>query len=112
MENAMKYIISLTFEEIKLPPFQDILVIGKNSPHGKHGISKSVEPLNPNGFEIIDINDDKVDSVFVNKRILVKISKEKLIDLLRVKVFPFISEGELLRVDLKIVISYTSEEEM
>jgi len=110
MENTMKYLISLTFEEIKLPPFQEILIIGKNSPHGKHGISKSFESLIPNGFEIIDINDDKVDSVFVNKRILVKISKEKLIDLLRAKVFPFISEGELLRVDLKIAISYTSEE--
>lgn len=111
MENKIKYSINLSFQEIKLPPFDEILILGKNSPHGKHGISKSFELLLPNGFEIIDINEDKVDAVFINKRILAKLPKEKLLKILRDKVFPYISEGELLKVDLKVSISYNLTEE-
>jgi hypothetical protein len=111
MDNTMKYSVSMTLQEIKLPPFDEILVLGKNSPHGKNGISKSFELLLPNGFEIIDVNENNVEAVFVNKRIMTKLPKEKLIKLLRDKVFPFISEGELLKVDLKISITYTSTED-
>jgi len=111
MENTLKYSISLSFREIKLPPFDEILILGKNSPHGKHGISKSFELLLPNGFEIIDIDEDNVEAIFVNKRILAKLPKDKLIKLLRDKVFPYVSEGELLKVDLEVSISYSSTEE-
>ncbi len=107
----MKYSVSMTLQEIKLPPFDEILVLGKNSPHGKNGISQSFELLLPNGFEIIDVNENNVEAVFVNKRIMTKLPKEKLIKLLRDKVFPFISEGEMLKVDLKISITYTSNED-
>jgi hypothetical protein len=111
MDNKMKYTISLSFEEIKLPPFNEILVLGKNAPHGKHGISKSFELLIPNGFEIIDVTYDNVDSVLVNKRILAKLPKDKLINILQEKVFPYVSDSELLRVDLKVSVSYQSTDE-
>lgn len=106
----MKYSIDLRFEEIKLPPFQDILVLGKNSPQGKIGLGKSFELLAPNGFDIIEINDGRVEAVFVNKKILTKISSDKIIDILKSKVFQFISEGELIKVDFKVSISYTNIE--
>ena len=106
----IKYSIDLSFEEIKLPPFQDILVLGKNSPQGKIGLCKSFELLVPNGFDIIEINEDKVEAVFINKRILTKISSGKIIEILKSKVFQFISEGELIKVDFKIPISCTNIE--
>lgn len=106
----IKYSINLNFEEIKLPPFQDILVLGKNSPQGKIGLFKSFELLVPNGFDIIEINDDKVEAVFINKKILTKISSDKIIEILKSKVFQFISEGELIKVDFKVAISYTNIE--
>jgi hypothetical protein len=101
----------MILQEIKLPPFDEILVLGKNSPHGKNGISKSFELLLPNGFEVFDINENNVEAVFVNKRILAKLPLEKLMKLLKERVFPFVSEGELLKVDLKISITYTSSED-
>lgn len=106
----IKNSINLSFEEIKLPPFQDILVLGKNSPQGKIGLCKSFELLVPNGFDIIEINDDKVEAVFINKKILTKISSDKIIEILKSKVFQFISEGELIKVDFKVTISYTNIE--
>lgn len=111
MDTAIKYSVSLSFEEIKLPPFQEILVLGKNSPHGKIGISKSFELLVPNGFEIIEVDDEKVEALFINKRILTKMPQEKIIKILKDKVFQFVSEGEILKVDFKVTISYNTIEQ-
>jgi len=111
METEKKYQINLSFEEIKLPPFQEILIIGINSPHGKFGISKSFELLIPNGFEIVEVQDDKIEAIFINKRLIAKMPKEKILKILKEKVFPFVSEGELLKVDFKISVSYNSIEE-
>ena len=107
-----KYSININFEAIKLPPFQDILVVAKNSHHGKIGLFKSFELLIPNNFEIVEVTDDeKVDVVFINKRILAKMSSEKVISILKTKVFKYISDGELLKVDFKVSISYTNIED-
>ncbi|SNR34248.1 hypothetical protein SAMN06265371_101504 [Lutibacter agarilyticus] len=111
MKNSIKYSVSLKFEEIKLPPFEDILVLGKHSPHGKQGISKSFNLLIPNGFEVIDTDHENVSCVFVNKRILVKMPKEKILKILASNVFPYVSEQEIVKVDFKVKISYDVIEE-
>ena len=105
-----KYSINLSFEEISLPPFKDILVVAKDCSQGKIGLSKSFELLLPNGFEIYEIADDRVEAIFINKRLLNKITAEKIIQILRSKVFPFISDGELLKVDFKVLLSFSNIE--
>lgn len=104
------YSIDLRFEEIKLPPFQDILVLGKNSPHGKLGVLKSVELLAPDGFEVVDPEDDRAEAIFINKRILKKVSREVVLKILKEKVLPYLSEGELLKVDFKVTVYHNSLE--
>ncbi len=111
MKNNIKYSVKLSFEEIKLPPFEEILILGKNSPHGKAGISKSFDLLIPNGFEIIDSDHGNVDCVFVNKRILAKMPKDRILKILTSNVFPYVSEKEILKVDFKIMISFTVVED-
>jgi hypothetical protein len=108
--SSIKYSINLNFEEIKLPPFQDILVLAKNSPQGKIGLGKSFNLLVPNGFEMIEVEDERVEAVYINRRILAKMPAQKILDILRAKVFSFISEGELLKVDFKVTLSYTNIE--
>lgn len=105
-KKGVKYSIQLSFETLELPPFQDILVIGKNSPHGKIGVSKSLELLAPHKFETIEVDDKGIDAVIISKKILKKISKNSILALLSRKVFPFVAEGELLNVDLKLKLSY------
>lgn len=99
------YNISLNFEEIKLPPFQDILILAKNCAQGKIGLTKSFELMVPNGFVTIDVDDEKVETVFVNKNIVSKISEQNVIKILKNNVFPYISEGEMIRVNFKVNIS-------
>ena len=105
-ESTLKYTVQLGFEEIKLPPFEDILVIGKNSPQGKVGISKLFELLVPNEFETIDVDDSNVEAVFINRKILNKIELERIMGMLKKKVFPYISPSEILKVDFKLRLNY------
>lgn len=111
MSDSKKYSIKLSFEEAKLPPFQDILVLGKYSLQGKVGLGKSFELLVPNSFEMIEVDYSSVEAIFVNKRILAKMPREKVLGLLTEKVFPFISEGELIKVDFHVAVSYSTIEE-
>lgn len=104
-ERNLKYAISINFEEIKLPPFQDILIVGRNCSQGKIGLTKSFEMLVPNGYESIETDDDRVELVFINKHILKKMTTLSVMSILEKNVFPFVSEGELIRVDFKINIS-------
>jgi len=105
-----KYAVHLGFEEIRLPPFEDILVLGRKCPQGKHGVYKSFEFLVPNEFEVFEIEDSIVEAVFINKKVLKKMDKADVIHILQEKVFPFVSEGEILRIDFKIRIFYDSVE--
>lgn len=102
----LKYTVDLSYREIRLPPVDDILVLAKYSSHGMIGISKSFELLVPNGFETIEVTDEKIEAVFVNKRILSKVPLDVVLEILRERIFPFIAEGDILQVDFKVLITY------
>ena len=85
-------------------------MLGINSPHGKMGILKSFELLAPDGFDVFEPGHAMVEAVFINKRILKKVEKEIVMKILTEKVFPYISEGELLKVDFKITIFHNAIE--
>jgi hypothetical protein len=109
-DSTMKYTIQLSFEEVRLPPFDDILILGKKSPQGKMGVHKSFEFLIPNEFEAFEVEDEIVEVVFINKRVLKKMGSDRVISILRNKVFPYVSESEMLKVDFKLRIFYESVE--
>ncbi len=109
-ESHRKFSVHLSFEEIRLPPFEDILILGKKCPQGKIGVYKSFELLVPNEFEAFEIKDEIVEAIFINKRILKKLDKDRIIAILREKIFPYISESEILKVDFKLKIFYDSVE--
>ena len=103
---SRKYLTQLSFEEIKLPPFDDILILGKKSNQGKIGVYKAFELLIPNEFEVFEVDDAVVEAVFINKKLLVKMEKDRILNLLKEKIFPFVSESEILKVDFKLKIFY------
>ncbi len=109
MENK-RYVIQLDFEEIKLPPFEDILILGKNSAQGRLGLSKSFEIMAPNGYDVFEAEDAEVEAIFINKRLLRKIPSYTVLEILREKVIPYISQGELLKVNLKLSVQYANVE--
>ncbi|MDG5800605.1 hypothetical protein QA597_09565 [Marinilabiliaceae bacterium ANBcel2] len=110
-ESVPKYSIQLSFEDIRLPPVKDILVLGKKCPQGRIGVFRSFQFLVPNEFDSFEIdNEEAVEAVFINKRVLKKISPEKIIAILKENVFPYVSENEVLKVDFKLRVYYESIE--
>jgi hypothetical protein len=99
------FTVSLDFEPIKFPPVDDILILGKKLPQGRNGMLHSFQLISPDTFELIDINeDDNIDAVIINKAILRKLPKEKVLSILKEHVFPFISKGESVKVNFNIRI--------
>lgn len=101
------YSVDLSFEQIKLPPVTDILVLGRKTPQGKYGILHSFELISPDVFELIEINEDDnpdVEAIIVNKSIISKLPKNKIVSILKDNVFPFIVRGEALKVNFNVQI--------
>jgi hypothetical protein len=109
-DNTVNYNINLSFQEIKLPPFEDILVVGKQSEQGKIGLAKSLEFLVPESFTLLEEVDENVAAVFINKRILKKINKAEVLKILQDTVYPYVSEKEIIKVDFKMTVSFQNIE--
>lgn len=101
-----KVSVSISFETVELPPFSDILILGKRCPHGKMGISRCMNLMSPDAFDLVELETDAAEVMLVNKRILKKVSKEKIIELLSETVFPYITNSEVVRVDFKTKITW------
>ena len=102
-----RYSISVKSQVIELPPVHDVLVLAKKHPHGKEGVMGAFRFIAPDEFEMFSIDDVcVVEAVMINKKILGRLPPEKVIDLLRTYVFPYVSPGEALNVDLDIEMSF------
>jgi hypothetical protein len=101
------YSVDLDFEVIKLPPVTDILVLGKRIAHGKFGVLHSFELISPDVFSLIEIDQntsDSVEAVILNKALLKKMPEQTILSILQRHVFPFVSNGEAVKVNFNIQI--------
>lgn len=102
-----QYNVHMSFHSIKLPPVTDILILGKKFPHGKVGVSEAFKLIAPDEFDMFEIDeDDVVEAVLINRTILKRMPAEKVIELLRQKVFPYVSKGEAIKVDFTVTINF------
>ena len=109
-ESRPRYIISLKFQEVRLPPFDEILVLGSKSGQGKMGVAKTFEYMMPDLFEMVEVEEDSIEAVFINRHLIKKISRANILEILRDKVFPYVSEKEIVKVDFEVVVSYDTIE--
>ena len=86
---SFQYEISLKFEQVKLPPVTDILILGKKYPHGKHGVLQA--------FKFI--------AILVDKRIAKRMTKEKILEVLKKYIFPYVADDEAVKVDIDLKVS-------
>ena len=108
MNETKTITISLSFEKTTLPPFEDILVLGKECPLGMNGVGQCLDLLVPDGFDRFEVEDDHVAAVVVNKNILRRLDWAQVKKVLVSKVFPFVGSTEIIKVDFKARISYDS----
>ena len=102
----MKYQVRLSFTGVELPPFNDVLILGKNCSHGRHGVNRCLELLAPGRFEMfVPENEPGVEAIFINRGLLLRMPWEKILSRLKRKVLPYISSEEIIKVDFTIVVS-------
>ncbi len=102
-----QYNVHMSFHSIKLPPVTDILILGKKFPHGKVGVSEAFKLIAPDEFDMFEIDeDDVVEAVLINRTILKRMPAEKVIEILKDKVFPYVSKGEAIKVDFTVTINF------
>ena len=94
--------ITMSFEPVRLPPFDDILVLARKNPHGSHGLIKCMDLLAPEDFDLIEVEHDTIEAVVVSRRLQKRVSKDKIIRMLETHVFPEMSPGDLVKVDMDI----------
>jgi len=87
-----------------MPIVHDVLILGKNAAHGTHGFRKALELLAPGIFQVVEIAppDDHIAAVFINKKLTRKLSTERIMRVLQQHVFGYISDTELIQVDLSV----------
>lgn len=108
-KKKISYSVSLNFETIKLPPVSDILVLGIKHPQGKQGVMESFRFIAPDEFDMVEIDDDFhdiVDAVLINKKILKRLPADEIISILEKNVFPYMSKGEAIKVNLKVIMDF------
>lgn len=107
MDIGKTYGIDISFEELRLPLFHDVLILAKNATQGKYGLGKSLDMLAPGTFQAIDANvgHERIEAVYINRHLLAKIPAERIIEVLKQHVFEYVAEGELIQVDMKVRIS-------
>jgi len=84
-----------------VPPINDALVVGKNAPIGSEAWRRALALLHVYPFELIKLEDDIIEEILVQTRILRKIPKEKLLALILKKVKPFMSAEEVIHLDIQ-----------
>ena len=107
-QSEKNILVKLSFEKTSLPPFSDILILGKECPLGMNGVGKCLDFLVPDGFDRYEVADDNVAAIIVNRNILKRLKPKKIIDVLSSKVFPFAGATEIIKVDFTVTIVYES----
>jgi hypothetical protein len=109
MEETKKNLfVSLSFEKTFLPPFEDILILGQECPLGMNGVGECLDLLVPDGFDRVEVSDEHVGAIIINKNILRRVDVQKIKDILKKRVFPFVGSREIIKVDFKTKVSYDS----
>ena len=101
--------VRLQFQEFKIPPVHDALVLGKKSPIGSEAVRRSLTLLHVAPFEHIELKGENADAIvgdiLVRNSVLNKIPREKLIRVVIDRVKPFMTAEEILHLHIEAEVS-------
>ncbi len=104
-------IIRTRISEFVLPPIDDGLVLGKNSPIGHVAVGKALSLLSTTSFDHVPIEDDVIGDILVRSAIMRKIPKEQLIEFVLRVIKPLMGPEEIIHLDIEIEVEIMLESE-
>ena len=76
---SKKALVDLELSTFEIPPYGDILVLGKRCPIGQQAAKKMLDSVAPGQFELISLEDDLIEALFVKEYLFLRANKERLI---------------------------------
>jgi hypothetical protein len=104
-----KFLLQARIKEFAIPPITDGLVIGREASIGTVALQKALNLLVPDHFEHVTIDDEIVADVLIKSILLRRLTKDRLIKFLMEQVKPFMSQKDIIHVQLDLEISLTGE---
>lgn len=100
MNVQSKHRITARISEYKIPPVDDVLVLGKTAPIGSVAMQRALGLLIAQPYEHIKLDDDVLSDLLVRQAILKRLKKEALIKFVMAHIKPLMSENEILHLSL------------
>lgn len=107
--NRRRSLIRTRVTEFVLPPIDDGLVLGRDSPIGHVAVSQALRLLTVTPFEHVPIDDDVIGDLLVRSAILRKISPDELRSFVITHIKPIMGADEIIQLNIEVEVSLESE---
>jgi hypothetical protein len=102
------HILRANIGEFLLPPIEDGLVLGRESPIGHVAVGKALSLLTTTPFEHVAVEDDVIGDILVRSAILRKIPAQDLMDFVLREIKPVMGPEEILHLHLDVELRIES----
>lgn len=79
-EKKRKIMLDMTLSTFEIPPAGEILVLAKRCPIGPQAAKKMLDTVAPGQFELVQLENDLIEAMFVKKYLFLMADKESLIE--------------------------------
>ena len=100
-DRTKKVSVQMGISIFKIPPCEDILVIGKKAPIGKNAAMKMLECCAPDQFELIEVENSLIDALVIKKGFTKLIGKNQLTKTIIEEVSSLMEEKSILHIGLE-----------
>ncbi len=104
-DQANRYDVVARVKEFAIPPIQDGLVVGRDSPIGSAALRKALEVLNGTSYEFIPVKDDVVSEIIVREQVTRRLPREQLTSFVLDRVKSLMTAREILHLDLSVQVT-------
>lgn len=101
MNVQSKHRITARISEYRVPPVDDVLVLGKTAPIGSVAMKRALSLLIAQPFEHIKIDDEVIGDLLVRQAILKRIQKDALVEFITKHIRPLMGDNEILHLNLE-----------
>jgi len=108
MKNGKKELkVSLELSDFNVPPYGDILVLGKRSPIGMNAAEKMLTTVAFENFSRFDVDDDVIEGMFINKRIFRKVTEDVMVKYVLDRVKDIMDDEFMITIKCNLSVNYT-----
>lgn len=106
-----KISVQMEIAIFKIPPCEDLLVIGKKAPIGKNAAMKMLETITPDQFEAIEVDNPIIEAIVAKKGLIKLMGRDRLTQVVIEEVTPLMEDTGLLHIglDVKLISTTTVE---